>query len=174
MSTLHVENLKGLSSGANANKIIVPSGQTIDASAGTLVPSAGALVQVAHNTHGTFDSTSSSYVDVVSVTFTPKYNNSRIFIRYNGHLYKYNADNYPDSNSKIITDQGTGSYIDLVVHPYITYMDTTNYMYTLSMAAQYQVANTNAQTVVMQILPRGHRTYIYSGSNLFTVEEIKQ
>ena len=27
MSTLHVENLKGLSSGGNANKIIVPSGQ---------------------------------------------------------------------------------------------------------------------------------------------------
>ena len=36
MSTLHVENLKGLSSGGNANKIIVPSGQTLDASAGTL------------------------------------------------------------------------------------------------------------------------------------------
>ena len=31
MSTLHVENLKGLSSGGNANKIIVPSGQTLSA-----------------------------------------------------------------------------------------------------------------------------------------------
>ena len=31
MSTLHVENLKGLSSGGNANKIIVPSGQTLTA-----------------------------------------------------------------------------------------------------------------------------------------------
>ena len=31
MSTLHVENLKGLSSGGNANKIIIPSGQTLDA-----------------------------------------------------------------------------------------------------------------------------------------------
>ena len=29
MSTLHVENLKGLSSGGNANKIIVPSGQSL-------------------------------------------------------------------------------------------------------------------------------------------------
>ena len=29
MSTLHVENLKGPTSGANANKIIVPSGQTL-------------------------------------------------------------------------------------------------------------------------------------------------
>ena len=31
MSTLHVENLKGLSSGGNANKIIVPSGQELHA-----------------------------------------------------------------------------------------------------------------------------------------------
>ena len=31
MSTLHVENLKGLSSGGNANKIIVPSGQALHA-----------------------------------------------------------------------------------------------------------------------------------------------
>ena len=46
MSTLHVENLKGLSSGGNANKIIVPSGQTLDASAGTLFPSAGQVIQV--------------------------------------------------------------------------------------------------------------------------------
>ena len=40
MSTIKVENLTGLTSGSNANKIIIPSGQTIDASAGTLVPSA--------------------------------------------------------------------------------------------------------------------------------------
>ena len=37
MSTLHVENLKGLSSGGNANKIIVPSGQTLTASAGHVI-----------------------------------------------------------------------------------------------------------------------------------------
>lgn len=43
--TLTVQNLQGPSSGANANKIIVPSGQTIDASGGTLVPSAGQVVQ---------------------------------------------------------------------------------------------------------------------------------
>ena len=31
MSTLHVENLKGPTSGTNANNIIVPSGQTFNA-----------------------------------------------------------------------------------------------------------------------------------------------
>lgn len=42
--TLTVQNLQGPSSGANANKIIVPSGQTLDASAG-FVPPAGHVVQ---------------------------------------------------------------------------------------------------------------------------------
>ena len=35
-SELYVETLKGLTSGANANKVIVPSGQTLDLSAGTV------------------------------------------------------------------------------------------------------------------------------------------
>ena len=38
MSILHVENLKGLTTGSNANKIIVPSGQTLSA--------AGHVIQV--------------------------------------------------------------------------------------------------------------------------------
>jgi len=33
-SELYVETLKGLTSGANANKVIIPAGQTLDASAG--------------------------------------------------------------------------------------------------------------------------------------------
>lgn len=84
MSTLHVENLKGLSSGGNANKIIVPSGQTIDASAGTLVPSASQVVQhlFAVPTAQT-EFSSGSYTDAAgfSVTITPKYSNSKILIR---------------------------------------------------------------------------------------------
>ena len=80
MSTLHVENLKGLSSGGNANKIIVPSGQTIDASAGTLTPSAGQVVQETF-TKGTTNGTSSgsAWVDsVVAASITPKFSNSII------------------------------------------------------------------------------------------------
>ena len=44
MSTLHVENLKGLTSGGNANKVIIPSGQTLDASNGLTTP-AGHVIQ---------------------------------------------------------------------------------------------------------------------------------
>jgi len=96
MSTLHVENLKGLSSGGNANKIIVPSGQTIDASAGTLIPSAGAVTQVVHtsgtsNKGFTNDSSysSTSYTDVSGATLniTPAYSSSKIFIISTNHIY---------------------------------------------------------------------------------------
>jgi len=72
MSTLHVENLKGLSSGGNANKIIVPSGQTIDASAGTLVPSAGQIVNVTtiQNTGINGSSSTNSFVELFNFSLT--------------------------------------------------------------------------------------------------------
>jgi len=73
MSTLHVENLKGPTSGANANKIIVPSGQTLTAP--------GHVVQAAFTTNNLMTSnTSTSYQDLLSVSFTPKFDNSMLFI----------------------------------------------------------------------------------------------
>ena len=81
MSTLHVENLKGLSSGGNANKIIVPSGQTIDASAGTLVPSAGAVMQVTHNGVTAYNvKTSSAMTDALTCSITPTSTSSKILV----------------------------------------------------------------------------------------------
>ena len=75
MSTLHVENLKGLSSGGNANKIIVPSGQTLTAP--------GHVIQVVTD-HDTTQLTMSSdlgYYDTgLSISLTPKHSNSIIVI----------------------------------------------------------------------------------------------
>lgn len=170
MSTLKVDTIQEKTSG---NGVVIPSGQTLDVSAGTFVPTAGVVVQKDFTTHGTFDSTASGWTNVVTLSFTPKFNNSRIFINYTGHLYKYNTSNYPNSDARIQTDLGSGGDSNLVYHPYITYMDTTQYMYSLSMAARYDVSNTNSHTVKMQIHSQGHRTYIYSGSNLFTIEEVK-
>jgi len=85
MSTLHVENLKGLSSGSNANKIIVPSGQTLDASAGVLTPSAGQVVQELVNkitSNTSFSSTSYTDASGFALTITPKYASSKIIISY--------------------------------------------------------------------------------------------
>ena len=84
MSTLHVENLKGLSSGGNANKIIVPSGQTIDASAGTLVPSAGAVMQVQTGASSSWASTTStSAVDALTCSITPSATTSNVLVLLN-------------------------------------------------------------------------------------------
>lgn len=81
--TLTVQNLQGPSSGANANKVIIPSGQTIDASAGTLVPSAGQIVQIKHaaiTNSTTFSSVSYADATGFNVAITPKYTSSVIYI----------------------------------------------------------------------------------------------
>ena len=77
MSTLHVENLKGLSSGGNANKIIVPSGQTLLAG--------GHVVQVAQYTSAT--TTTNSTTSVVQAmetgTFTLKNSSNKVLVTVN-------------------------------------------------------------------------------------------
>ena len=82
MSTLHVENLKGLSSGGNANKIIVPSGQTLDASNGFVAP-AGHVIQVVNGSMGGSDLnlTSASWADIgLSAAITPSSTSSKIIV----------------------------------------------------------------------------------------------
>jgi len=75
MSTLHVENLKGLSSGSNANKIIVPSGQT-------LYP-AGHVIQVVDGSTGSSDAdfSTNSWNDIgLSAAITPSSTSSKIIV----------------------------------------------------------------------------------------------
>jgi hypothetical protein len=75
MSTLHVENLKGLTSGGNANKIIVPSGQELHA-AGHVVQIQNVIRTGAGNT-----TTSTSFVDTgLSLNITPKFATSKILV----------------------------------------------------------------------------------------------
>ena len=86
MSTLHVENLKGLSSGSNANKIIVPSGQTLDASNGFTAP-AGHVIQTVSATGADFSprvtTTSTSYTTTgYDLSITPTSTSSKILIQF--------------------------------------------------------------------------------------------
>ena len=78
--TLQVENLIGPTTGANANKVVIPAGQTIDASAGTLVPSAGHVIHVEQQKgNNTFTSSGSVWVDSgVYFDYTPKSTTSLI------------------------------------------------------------------------------------------------
>ena len=108
---LIVQTLKGPTSGANANKVILPAGHTLDTSGGTLVPSAGAVVQVQYvNIHDTsaYDditvtggaSTVNAEVTIFSKNFTTLYDNSDLLIRvHSGQTkktgYASNARFYP-------------------------------------------------------------------------------
>ena len=82
-SELTVQTIKGPTSGANANKVIIPSGHTLDASGGTLVPSAGQVVQevVGSTTSLTSTSSNSWTATALDVTITPKFSDSLIIIK---------------------------------------------------------------------------------------------
>ena len=134
MSTIKVENLKGLTSGANANKIIVPSGQTLDASAATLVPSAGAVVQVVESTRTVWSNTATAYFVSTghSVAITPTSTSNKILLmgQMNGtymsssnaymqiKLYKNSSDiawlasNYGQNANGHIGESFSWSYLD--------------------------------------------------------------
>mgnify|MGYP005993615809 CR=1 FL=1 len=80
MSTLLVENLKGPTSGSNADTVIIPSGQTLDTSAATFKPAGKQIVQQTFY-HGTdtFTSSGSAWVATpVASSITPVYSDSII------------------------------------------------------------------------------------------------
>ena len=94
-SELSVQTIKGPASGGNANKILVPSGQTLDASAGTLVPSAGAVVQVVESVRTVWTSTATSYFVSTghSVAITPTSTSNKILLT-GSHNGTYSSDDH--------------------------------------------------------------------------------
>jgi hypothetical protein len=80
--TLVVQNIQGPSSGANANKIIIPSGQTLDASAG-FVPPAGSVIQVIDSSANPIQFNSGTGAEAIRATIT-KQSNSQVWVQVNG------------------------------------------------------------------------------------------
>jgi|DEB0MinimDraft_10_1074344.scaffolds.fasta_scaffold54886_2 hypothetical protein len=81
-SELIVQTLKGPTSGANANKVIIPSGQTLDASAGGMTTPAGHVIQVVDFKTGAQTATSSSTPVKTNLfkSITPSSTNSKILV----------------------------------------------------------------------------------------------
>lgn len=78
--TLTVQNIEGPSSGANANKVIIPAGQTLYAP--------GHVLQVLNTSYSTETSmTQGSWVDIgLSLSITPKSASSDILVFYYPHF----------------------------------------------------------------------------------------
>ena len=180
MSTLHVENLKGLSSGSNANKVIIPSGQT-------LVPSAGQVIQKVHHTWNsdTVASSNSSWTDVgnSSLSFTPKLATSRLFITAHYHMNSYSSENYAGGMCTIVHD---GTRLDYTSQWYETYYEShggnttaSNIHARQSKCMTVASGNTNARTIKLQLIKYSASTaaqvnqgaYFYS---TIIVEEVVQ
>ena len=81
-SELIVQTLKGPTSGANANKVIIPSGQTLDASAGGMTTPAGHAIQVVHFSGNNEVSASRTVGSVISAThsFTKLKDSSTVIV----------------------------------------------------------------------------------------------
>ena len=88
--TLITQNIQGPASGSNANKIIVPSGHTLDASEG-FTPPAGHVVQTIYN-QGTADNvqvTNSNFTNLgKDLTITPTSTSSLIYLQANFTVYQ--------------------------------------------------------------------------------------
>ena len=109
-SELTVQTIQGPSSGANANKVIIPSGHTLDASGGTLMPSAGQVVQELYSentTGGSFNSTSWTDMPSFSINITPKFSNSLIVISVWAKTGLNNTTTQTAHSNRLLRDNST-------------------------------------------------------------------
>jgi hypothetical protein len=116
--TLEVQTIQGPSSGANANKVIIPSGHTLDASGGTLVPSAGAVVQVVEATSSTPNSfnTTSGWLSLTA-SITPKSSTSLILVKV--HLDGITrTDDDASSYGKLLVYRNRGAANETYLRPF--------------------------------------------------------
>ena len=117
-SELTVQTLRGPTTGADANKVIIPSGQTLDASNGLVAPAGHVIQTVKSKWYGNQDTNNTSFVSVDDslVNITPKYANSQLLIRYSIHYYVRNGQLHgiapyfyvPSTNTwSVLTSQST-------------------------------------------------------------------
>ena len=133
-SELSVQTIKGPASGGNANKILVPSGHTLDASSGGLTPPAGHVVQVVESARTVWSNTATAYFVSTghSVAITPTSTSNKILLmgQMNGtymsttnaymqiKLYKNSSDiawlasNYGQNANGHIGESFSWSYLD--------------------------------------------------------------
>ena len=118
-SELFVQTIKGPTSGANANKVIIPSGQTLDASSGAVTGIDGVILQilsVEENTSTTI--TSSSHTNTaVTLSITPSATSSKILVLGSIQVMSYkngspgSSDGYYRIRNTTNSTQSTSYYI---------------------------------------------------------------
>lgn len=89
--TITVQNIQGPTTGSNANQVLVPSGHTLHAP--------GHVIQVVEKVSTQSNAfTANSYVDHDSITITPKFSTSKMYLSFIGRV-KY--DNTLGNNDRV-------------------------------------------------------------------------
>jgi hypothetical protein len=104
MSTLSVNTITA----ETGNTVSLAAGKTLDASQGLTAPS-GHIVQVVTNTvTGVVGQNSTSWVNMISVSITPQYSNSKMYISaFLGGVYMNLASSANQSNWRLARDNGS-------------------------------------------------------------------
>lgn len=182
MSTLHVENLKGLSSGGNANKVIIPTGQTLQVTDNIRhidMPTGSILQALTQEVTAIATTTSTSAVATgFTLTITPKSTSSKI--RCTVGLNGVHASGVNSSVGFHLYKNGSHiKYLEDVVG----YASSVHYANNATIMATDSPSTTSAVTyAIYWNRSYGSGTVYYnnyaSGSNRtrswFTVEEIAQ
>ena len=176
VGTLVVQNLQGPAAGANANKIIVPAGQVLDASAGFVAP-AGHMIQIQYNRRQADLSTSgTAWTNCAEIVFTPKYSNSLLEL-----AMDYNSGRdanqsmqwrfYDVTQNLLLSATGvqmsSGVYADgdVTRHTFLHYHEPAS---TASRTYRLEGRNSTGSGVVW------FHTYGATTSSFFVIREIKQ
>ena len=195
MSTLHVENLKGLSSGGNANKVIIPSGQTLEVTDKVRhddMPSGSVVQVVEHVGNGTssqgygsataYTSTSFVNVDQAALTITPKFATSKILLIISNHIYVTGHSTNDWRGARIRIQRGSTDILtDGNAYGQAAYLvgDSDRWMTHQSNMVYDSPNTTSATTYTLQVSSRvGNAIYINRGSygagGFFLAMEIAQ
>lgn len=154
-SELEVTTIRGLSSGANANQILIPSGQTLHAP--------GHMVQVveAFSTTDEAGTSTSFHNTTISATITPKFNNSIIKVECLFHFHQKSNDYGADV--MLARDVGgtitnlTGSGQDFYIRQYTN--DSDYFYFPVMLFATDTPATTSARTYRLRAKSTGSNGY---------------
>ena len=173
--TLQVENLIGPTTGANADTVLIPSGQTLDASSG-FIPPAGYTVQHQYVKRLADISTSSNtWLNINNMTFTPLYANSLLELSLNYSFGRNQQDirwRFYDTTASSQIDMtgihrhpGTNTDADPGRHSFLTYYSPGN---TNTRVLSVEGINLTGTGVVW------FHTYASQTPSYFVIKEIKQ
>lgn len=174
-SEIIVNTIKAPTTGANANKVIIPTGVTLDIEdklAYDAMPSGSVIQQVSHHSTASFTTSGGTYVATnASVTITPRYANSKMAIWICGSAH---FDGASDHGRGQIRKNGA-AFSDFNNDDLMAYMGRTEArgdMVGMSYVDE-NVGTTSPVTYAYYIHSSSSRTTYFYRNNGIIVQEIK-